>query len=116
MLFERLQRCRLDPCTGQPDVRASTAMYLATDLYLHAKTVYMAFSSQRSIYKLTLTQCCRFCLRHIHLASLKLQASCRRLLLKVYGGERTVAMLGLPPAPSARHEYSSMEVTLEVMA
>eukprot|EP00967_Tisochrysis_lutea_P016540 scaffold18639_cov22-Tisochrysis_lutea.AAC.1 len=33
----------------------------------------------------------------------------------VYGGERVVAMLGLPPAPSARHEYSSKEVTLEVV-
>jgi len=35
--------------------------------------------------------------------------------VKVYGGERVVAMLGLPPAPSARHEYSSKEVTLEVV-
>jgi len=36
--------------------------------------------------------------------------------LQVYGGERVVALLGLPPAPSARHEYSTKEVTLEVVA
>jgi len=39
----------------------------------------------------------------------------RMSFLQVYGGERVVAMLGLPPAPAARHEYSSKEVTLEVV-
>ena len=31
----------------------------------------------------------------------------------VDGGDRAVQELGLSPAPSARHEYSSMDVTVE---
>lgn len=33
----------------------------------------------------------------------------------IHGGERAVGALGLPPAPSPRHEYSSMDVTLELV-
>ena len=35
--------------------------------------------------------------------------------MQVYGGERACAALGLPPAPAARHEYSSKEATLELV-
>lgn len=34
----------------------------------------------------------------------------------VHGGQRAVDVLGLPPAPSARHEYSSMDVTVEIVS
>ncbi|GAB4824080.1 hypothetical protein N2152v2_011126 [Parachlorella kessleri] len=33
----------------------------------------------------------------------------------VHGGERAAAVLGLPAAPAPRHEYSSMDVTLELV-
>ncbi|EFN57361.1 hypothetical protein CHLNCDRAFT_30278 [Chlorella variabilis] len=33
----------------------------------------------------------------------------------VHGGERAAAALGLPPAPSVRHEYSSLDVTVELV-
>jgi gamma-glutamyl phosphate reductase len=33
----------------------------------------------------------------------------------VHGGERAAGMLGLPAAPAARHEYSSMDVTVELV-
>ena len=33
----------------------------------------------------------------------------------VHGGERAAAALGLPAAPAARHEYSSLDVTLELV-
>ena len=33
----------------------------------------------------------------------------------VHGGERAAAALGLPPAPSLHHEYSSLDVTLELV-
>jgi gamma-glutamyl phosphate reductase len=33
----------------------------------------------------------------------------------VHGDKRAAAALGLPPAPSARHEYSSLDVTLELV-
>ncbi|KAI3438423.1 hypothetical protein D9Q98_000854 [Chlorella vulgaris] len=36
--------------------------------------------------------------------------------VSVHGGERTVAALGLPAAPSVRHEYSSMDVTVELVS
>jgi delta-1-pyrroline-5-carboxylate synthetase len=34
----------------------------------------------------------------------------------VHGGDRAAAALGLPPAPSARHEYSSLDVTIELVS
>lgn len=34
----------------------------------------------------------------------------------VHGGERAVAELGLPAAPSPRHEYSSLDVTVELVS
>lgn len=34
----------------------------------------------------------------------------------VHGGKRSAEALGLPPAPSIRHEYSSMDVTLELVS
>jgi gamma-glutamyl phosphate reductase len=33
----------------------------------------------------------------------------------IYGGRRASNVLGLPPAPSERHEYGTMEVTLELV-
>ncbi len=35
--------------------------------------------------------------------------------MHVCAGVRSCASLGLPPAPSQRHEYSSMDVTLEIV-
>lgn len=34
----------------------------------------------------------------------------------LHGGERAVGELGLPPAPSVRHEYSSLDVTIELVS
>lgn len=34
----------------------------------------------------------------------------------LHGGERAVAELGLSPAPSVRHEYSSLDVTIELVS
>jgi len=34
----------------------------------------------------------------------------------VHGGDRAVVALGLPAAPAARHEYSSLDVTLELVS
>lgn len=34
----------------------------------------------------------------------------------LHGGERAAGVLGLPPAPSPRHEYSSLDVTLEIVS
>lgn len=33
----------------------------------------------------------------------------------IHGGERASHLLSLPPAPSARHEYSSLDVTIELV-
>ena len=35
--------------------------------------------------------------------------------MTLHGGERAAAALGLPPAPSVRHEYSSLDATLELV-
>ncbi|KAL4444932.1 hypothetical protein ABPG77_003982 [Micractinium sp. CCAP 211/92] len=34
----------------------------------------------------------------------------------LHGGDRAAGALGLPPAPSARHEYSSLDVTVELVS
>lgn len=36
--------------------------------------------------------------------------------VRVHGGEKAAARLGLPPAPSPRHEYSSLDVTIELVS
>jgi delta l-pyrroline-5-carboxylate synthetase len=35
--------------------------------------------------------------------------------VKLYGGERASKVLGLPPAPHAKHEYGDLEITLEIV-
>ncbi|KAK9823707.1 hypothetical protein WJX72_004820 [[Myrmecia] bisecta] len=45
----------------------------------------------------------------------QLQTSLRNAGVSILGGERAVATLGLPPAPSARHEYGTLAVTLELV-
>lgn len=42
-------------------------------------------------------------------------AALRGAGVAVHGGERATAALGLPPAPSARHEYGSLDVTVELV-
>ncbi len=41
---------------------------------------------------------------------------CFRAGVTLHGGERAAATLGLPAAPSARHEYSSLDCTLELVS
>ena len=36
--------------------------------------------------------------------------------MTLHGGERAAAALGLPAAPSARHEYSSLDCTVELVS
>lgn len=42
-------------------------------------------------------------------------AALREAGVTVHGGDRAAAELSLPPAPSARHEYSSLDVTVELV-
>ena len=44
-----------------------------------------------------------------------LVAALRAAGVAVHGGARGAVALQLPPAPSARHEYSSLDVTLELV-
>lgn len=55
---------------------------------------------------------------HDSLAGDKLQGlldALRAAGVTLHGGERAAAALGLPPAPAARHEYSSMDCTIELV-
>lgn len=45
----------------------------------------------------------------------KLQAALRDAGVTIYGGERSCHLLSLQAAPSVRHEYSSMELSLELV-
>jgi len=45
-----------------------------------------------------------------------LLAALREAGVTLHGGPRAVAALGLPAAPSQRHEYSSMDVTIELVS
>ena len=40
---------------------------------------------------------------------------CLRAGVTLHGGERAAGALSLPPAPSPRHEYSSLDVTIELV-